>query len=285
MYPVLIDIEPLGLVFHTYVVMLSAGFLLAVMLIFRHNERREQPLPMTPMGALFVFVCILLGSRLYHILEYEGWRNLLDIWRVWQGGLVSYGGIIGAFAGGSLYLWWNRVPFGAAADIVLLYAPLGHAVGRLGCFFNGCCYGRPTDWPWGIVYPEGTPARGWLFAEHIQGGLITTEAAHHLPVHPTQLYDSAGLFLIFLLLLFWYPRRRFDGAFLVVYPGLYGIMRFTVEWFRGDTPLTQWETLTRSQLISLVLAVTALILYPLVAYLLTKKRNEGDGKRVDSPED
>ena len=285
MHPVLLNIESLGLVFHTYVVMLSAGFLLAVTLIFRHNERLEKPLPMTPMGALFVFFCLLLGSRVYHTLEYDNWRDLLSVWKFWEGGLVSYGGIIGGFLGATLYLWWNRVPYGAAADLVLLYVPLGHALGRLGCFFNGCCFGCPTEMPWGVVYPEGTQIRDYLFKTQLANGLIETGATQPLPVHPTQLYSALGLLLIFVILLLWYPRRRFNGVFLIVYPGLYGLMRFTMEWFRGDTPLTQWGTLTRSQLISLILAVSALILYPLAVRIACRARSVSEGERVDSDSD
>lgn len=312
MHPVFLEFG--GLVFHSYVVMLALAFLIGVHFIFRRNERRAQPFPITPMGALWVFVGVLAGSKIYFVVQYGQWSDLLNVWRIWEGGLVSYGGMIGGAAAAIAYLRWNRAPIGPVGDLVLLYVPLCHAVGRIGCFLNGCCWGEPTALPWGVVYPAHTSIHAYLAFHHQIAGQVhascaaaLAQAAAHspavaagaasaawlvpkagaafpLPVHPTQLYSSMGLLLIFLILWRWYPRRRFDGAFLVAYPGLYGAMRFIVENFRGDTPVALWG-MTSSQALSLGLALGAALLYPAVRRCAPVRENNYDSSGVDSVRD
>ncbi len=287
MYPVLFKIGPLE--FHSYVVMLSLAFLLGVFLFFRRNERREHPFPVTPMGALWIFLGILLGSKIYYVIEYGDWSQVAGIWRVWEGGLVSLGGIIGGMTAGIIYIWWAGAPVRAVADMALLNVPLCHAVGRIGCFLNGCCYGAPTSMPWGLHYPpppaDVTPVpantHDYLLYEHVEAGLVEADAAHPLAVHPTPIYSAIGLVLVFAVLLYCYPRRRFDGAFLILYPGLYGAMRFVVEFFRGDTPDVMGG-FSRTQLVCLALAVAAAVVYPAMAYAVQSNKNAQMPPGVDS---
>ena len=125
------------------------------------------------------------------------------------------------------------MPFWSTIDLAVPYVPLAHAFGRVGCFLNGCCYGKRCDAPWAVRFPQGSP----VFTEHAyryQDISVRTDAWSY-PVHPTQFYSVAGLLLIFALLWFlrkkWYP---FGGFTLALYLACYGVMRFIVEFYRGD---------------------------------------------------
>lgn len=270
MYPVLFKFWIFE--FHTYTVLMAGAFLLGAYLFFRHNERLAEPYGVTPMGALWLFAGILVGSKVYYILEYREAVDLLSAVRIWEGGLVSYGGILGGAVAAIAYLRYKRAPILPICDLAVSYVPLCHAIGRLGCFFNGCCWGKPTDLPWGVVYPEGTPLHKYLFYEQTQDGLITAEAAHPHAVHPTQLYESLGLFVIYLILCYLYPRRRRDGGLLLLYPVFYGALRFVVEFFRAD-PTHPFPVLglRLSQGISLGLVIMGLMVYITVRTRLPKR--------------
>lgn len=273
MYPVLFKFWVFE--FHTYTVLMAGAFLLGVYLFFRHNERLAEPFPVTPIGALWLFLGILVGSKVYYILEYRDARELLSLVRIWEGGLVSYGGIIGGAAAAVIYLRVKGVPILPIGDLVVSYVPLCHAIGRLGCFFNGCCWGRPTDLPWGVVYPEGSALHGYLLHEHIRQGAAPGDAGHPHPVHPTQLYESLGLFVIYLLFCYVYPRRTRQGGLLLLYPVFYGVLRFLVEFFRADptheVPLVH---LRLSQAISLGLVIAGLLVYITVRSRLPERGAE-----------
>ena len=268
MYPILLKVWIFE--FHTYTVMMASAFLLGVYLFFRYNDRLEKPFPVSPIGALLLFVGALVGSKVYYALEYEGPAGLLGVYRIWEGGLVAYGGLIGGTLAAFAYLWWHRVPIRPISDLVLSYLPLCHAVGRLGCFFNGCCYGAPTNLPWGIVYPEGGATHTYLLSVHKQAGVIAADALRAHAVHPTALYEILGLLTLFLVLWYRYPRRRFQGEFLVLYPGMYGVVRFLVECFRADS--THYVAGMRlSQFVSLLLVCLSAAVYAGIRFYLARK--------------
>ncbi|MCE9582199.1 MAG: prolipoprotein diacylglyceryl transferase [Planctomycetes bacterium] len=176
----------------------------------------------------------IVGARLFHVLfEGQGQKYIdhpLEFFKVWNGGLVWYGGFIGAFL---TCLWMvvrKKVHPWQLGDFVAPAISFGYAIGRLGCFMNGCCYGRPSE-KWGVVFEE--------IGDHV----------HRIP---TQLYESAsglaiGLFLIWLL-----PRRKFRGQVWWAYVSLYAIARFTVEIWRDD-PRGEYGPLMTSQWIALLM--------------------------------
>lgn len=282
MYPILLKVSIFE--FHTYTVLMAVAFLLGVWMFFRYNDRRPEPFPVTPMGALLLFLGALVGSKVYYALEYEGPAGLLSVYRIWEGGLVAYGGLLGGTLTAIAYLRWHRVPILPIGDVVICYLPLCHAIGRLACFFNGCCYGASTNLPWGIVYPETGATHDYLLRVHQDAGIVAADALHHHAVHPTPLYESLGLLLVFFFVWHRFSRRRFEGELLVLYPGLYGVARFTVEFFRGD--LTHNVLGMRlSQFVSLVLIIAVLAVYTAIRIWL---RRNGHGapskdfeKRVD----
>ena len=155
-------------------------------------------------------------------------RAPLDIFKVWQGGLMFYGGFILALI---VFFVWCRVkkesPL-AMSDLICVVLPLGHACGRIGCFFYGCCYGRLSESALAVSFPRGSPAWG----EQLEHGLIDSTALRSLPVLPTQLFEAAALLVLFALVLAIYLRtRRYTaGIYLVGY----AFIRFGLEYLRGD---------------------------------------------------
>ncbi|NTU59836.1 MAG: prolipoprotein diacylglyceryl transferase [Deltaproteobacteria bacterium] len=169
-----------------------------------------------------ILVSAIVSARLFFVVvEWQHFvGNPLRIFAVWEGGLVFYGGFIGAAVAA---LWVVRRRGLSAWDTADAVAPglvLGQALGRIGCFFAGCCYGASCDLPWAVTFQD--PRR----AGDVPLGV---------PVHPTQLYEAAGDFALFALLYFVVGRkRRFSGQLFGLYLTLYPVLRFVVESFRAD---------------------------------------------------
>lgn len=229
MYPTLLSFGKLE--FHAYAVFLALAFLTAVLLIVRENYKRPNPYPITPIGGLWVFLGAMFGARIYYIIQYEGLAALPRAVYLWEGGLVFYGGLFGGILGGIVYLLFCRVPLLPMGDIAMPFVPLAHSIARVGCFLNGCCWGSPCDYPWAVHYPRGTH----IFQRHLNAHLIEPGALKSAPLHPTQLYSAASLLVIFFVMRFAYKRNTRTGAVLMLYPLLYGIHRFIMEMFRGDS--------------------------------------------------
>lgn len=254
MRPTLFSFEILGVDFrfHAYTVALAAAFLAGILLAVRANYRRENPYPITPIGGLWIFFPAIFFSKVYWYLQYDPanvWRSVF----LWEGGLVFYGGLFGGVLGAVLYLRWSRVPVLPLGDIVIPYLPLAHGIARLGCFLNGCCWGLPATVPWAVTYPQNS----LVFRRHVEEGLVTQADALPLPVHPSQLYESATLFGLFFLLRYLSTRPHREGALLLAYPALYGGARFFLEFFRGDVG-RGWASLTTSQYVALGLVAVGL---------------------------
>jgi phosphatidylglycerol---prolipoprotein diacylglyceryl transferase len=251
MRPTLFSVGPLE--FHSYTFMMAVAFVLAVLLAVRENYKLEHPYPITPAGGLWVYFGALVGSRLYWIIQYDEIKNFYLAVFFWQGGLVFFGGLIGGALGAVFYLWYKRVPMIPVADIVTPFLPLGHAIGRVGCFLNGCCWGAPTTMPWGVQYPKTS----WgAFEQQVKDGLVDVHAKAAIPVHPTQIYEALGLVCIFFVMRFAYKRRKQPGTTALLYPLLYGLLRFGVEALRGDS-IRPILGLTVSQLVALGMFLAA----------------------------
>jgi phosphatidylglycerol:prolipoprotein diacylglycerol transferase len=199
--------------------------------------------------AIWIFVGGVVGARAVYVIQNPSeMKGLLDVFRVWQGGIVFYGCIFGGLIG-TMIAWSRRpFPFLRMADAVAPALAWGAGVGRLGCFLNGCCYGEPSKSPWAMTFPAGTIP--WY--DHVQRGLVAPGASCSLPVAPTQLYSAvAGLGLL-LIMLVYHSRRRFDGEVMTILMVGYAITRFWVEGLRADQP-SSLLGLTFSQSVSLVL--------------------------------
>ena len=248
--------------FHAYTVGIAIAFLVCVLLVMKQNYKLKAPYPITPIAGLWIFFGAFVGARAYHIVQYGELSNLYRAVFIWEAGLVYYGGLLGGIAGCALYLKLLRVPLLPVADMALPYLALGGAIVRVGCFFNGCCWGQPTTMPWGVTFPLGSYAHD----QHLLGGLIASASEGPLPVHPTQVYNSVGLLLMFFVMRFVYkriwkegvvPEKRYLGVVMMLYPLLYGVSRFTTEAFRGDSTRSVF-TMTVSQAVSLGLFLVGL---------------------------
>jgi phosphatidylglycerol:prolipoprotein diacylglycerol transferase len=224
MFPTLLSLGSLHI--RTYGACMAAGFLLCWTLAERLSGRRD-------LGNFFVALMLsgVVGSRIAYVIEHwkgEFVSRPLDVVRVDQGGLMFYGGLILSVA---VFFAWCLIkkerPL-ALADLLCTLVPLGHACGRIGCFFYGCCYGRVSDSPLAVTFPMHSPA--WY--EQVSGGQIAGTAARSLPVLPTQLFEAAALLALFAALLWAYLRwrRHTAGLYLVGY----GVIRFGLEYLRGD---------------------------------------------------
>ncbi len=252
MHPTLFSLGSLH--FHSYTVMFALAFLAGTLLPIRQNFKRAEPFPITTMGGVWVFFGALIGSKVYWWAQYGEWADLKWGMFLLNGGLVFYGGLIGGVLAGIAYARWCRAPLGPVADLVIPYVALAHAIGRMGCYLNGCCWGAVTKMPWGVSYPRA----GWnAYHQQVTDGLLKKGEKCSLPVHPTQLYEAAGCVALFLLLRFIYKKNSTTGLTVAVYMLFYGMLRFTTEFFRGDSAHPVLG-LTVSQLVALGLMAAGL---------------------------
>lgn len=182
--------------------------------------------------------------------------------KLWRGGFAYYGGFIFAVAFSLYYTRKHRMGWWRTADLAAPAIALGLFFGRMGCFLNGCCFGKVTSSAAGVIFPRGGSAWRKQLDEHLIAG-----ADRALPVHPTQLYEAAGALALFALLWFGLtPRRRREGD---VFAGLligYALLRALVEIFRDDDRGVLFGWLSTSQIISLPLLALG------VAILATRTR-------------
>ena len=241
MYPDLIDLGFLHL--KTYGACMAVGFILCWTLIERLSTRKDL--------SNFILALMLsgvVGSRAAYVIEH--WRSEfasrpLDIVRVDQGGLMFYGGLILAVAVFFAWCRWKGESPLSLADLFCTVIPLGHACGRIGCFFYGCCYGRDSDAWCAVVFPKFSPS--WY--EH---------GRQMVPVLPTQLFEAAALLVLFAALMALYLRFRRGtcAAYLVGY----GVIRFCIEFMRGDPRAAFWG-LSIGQVISVCLVAAGAALF------------------------
>lgn len=199
----------------------------------------------------------MIGARAFYFVQHpEAFHEPSDLFRTWQGGNVFYGCILGGLTGSILYWLRRPFPFWRMADAVAPAVAVGAALGRIGCFLNGCCHGAVCDVPWAVRFPAGSHA----WARQVNDGLISTEARVSLPVHPTQLYSFlTGMVVVGLLLL--YARRdRSPGKVMALLMIAYSVTRWPIESLRSDEPAV-FAGMTWSQNISVALIVGGLALW------------------------
>ena len=182
-----------------------------------------------------------------------GGRDCLAWAKFWNGGLVYYGGFLGAAAYGMWFVRKHKLPFWKTVDMTGITIVLGLVWGRLGCFLGGCCYGSPTNVAWAVRYGPWSPASEWQHDE----GLLSRASEPSLGVHPAQLYEAFGCIAIYFYLAMWLePRKRFDGHVFLSFVALYATLRFVVEFFRSDMRGEAFG-LTTSQIIGVALLAAA----------------------------
>lgn len=226
---------------------------------------------------IVIVLSAVLGAKVFHTL-FEGAGHHLpdgriatgfwdliqaDPWhwaRLFESGYVFYGGVVGAIAMG--YLFTVRAGHerkGAFGDYAAPGLALGIFIGRLGCYYAGCCYGAETDLAWAVTFPAGHPTKG-------------------APVHPVQLYDAAFGLIAFAACLWYYPRRRFAGELFGGLVASYAVWRFVTEMFRADGDRGIWfgGALSTSQLVSLVVL-------PVTLFFWLREAKRAKASRIVSP--
>lgn len=259
MKPTLLEVG--NLQFHAYPAMLSLAFLVCTLAAARDGEKLlKPPVFIPPQGAIWALLGGMFGARVFHQLQYRPMAEWYRAIYIWEPGLVFFGGLIGGALGAVGYLFITKSFDWRQADICGPYAALGEAITRIGCFLNGCCWGYPTDLPWGIAFPRG----GHAWDRQVEDGLISRTAQHSLHVHPTQLYMAVGLLLAFIFLRQMLKRSPFTFSIAWGYIFLYGVVRFAVEIFRGDSARSVFGMLTVSQAISMGFIIAAAIGYTIM---------------------
>ncbi len=238
MYPELFHIGSFAL--PTYGFLMACGFLSALFLLRKRASRFGiSPDDAADLG-VWVLLAGLVGAKLlllivewnrFHLLE---GRSLLELLR--SGG-VFYGGLIGAIIAAVVFLRVRHLDFWAVADAAAPSIALGQAIGRIGCFAAGCCWGKECHLPWAVTFTNAV-------AEQNVGVPIG------VPLHPTQLYEAVGTLLLFGLLLV-FERRHFSGETFARYVVGYALLRGTIEFFRGDPRGEVFGLMSTSQFIAL----------------------------------
>ena len=237
MHPVLFKIGPLTI--YSYGVMVAVAFLTAALLM-RSRACNFGIRPAVVLDLItWIFISGIAGARLMYILVNPDIfiADPLEMVMLHHGGLVFFGGLLGGLLGSMLFVRKRGLSFPNIADLMAPYVALGQAIGKIGCFLNGCCYGRPTNLPFGIIFP-GLPG----------------------PRHPAQIYESLCYLALFVFLIFLQRRRQFFGGVFLLYVMLYSTARFFIEYARGDTS-TLLPHLTIFQAISLIVFAGSMALY------------------------
>ena len=230
---------------HTYGVMLVVAFLVTIWLTARVARQSShlaalQATEVGEWGSLTMLMGLAGGRAWYVVQSWEAFvHQPLEIPAIWHGGLVWYGGLLGGVMGSWLFARWRGRPVLRLFDFVVPFVALGHGIGRIGCFFNGCCYGEVTRAWYGVVFPQHPD---------------------ELRV-PTQLFEAGALVALYVLLrLLQRPKMlnrpgRLFGIYVVTYAGI----RFFLEFLRGDQTV-YWGPLTIPQVASLGGAMVGLVL-------------------------
>ena len=275
MYPEIFRIGSFPI--NTYGVFLALAFLCAILITVRLAARDGLPREKIYDLCLWMLLSSLIGSKILMLFTEPEYRDhplqLLSLDFLRSGG-VFYGGLIGAILAGYFLMRRYKLPWWKTADACAPGIALGNFFGRQGCFAAGCCWGKPTTSWWGIQFAEagnaitgvpttvsqlGDPAQRAYWSQRLGGDLAP------LHLHPTQLYESFAMLIVFFFLLRLHKHRRFSGQVILFYALLYSVIRFAIEFLRDDPRgdlfgLTTLTGLSTSQLISIIVGTGALVL-------------------------
>jgi phosphatidylglycerol:prolipoprotein diacylglycerol transferase len=272
MFPELFKVPYLNFTFNTYGFLLALAFIIGLYVMAKLAERDGLDKQKVYDLGLWVLAASLVGSKLLMVItEWDVYYRdnprqifTLDFFR--SGG-VFYGGFIGAVVASAIVMRIYKLPWWRTADAFAPGIAIGQAIGRIGCFSAGCCWGKPTTAFCGLHFTEkgheitgvptvvnhlSDPIQQNIWAERL-GGL-----AAPLYLHPTQLYEAGATFLIFIVLLLIFRRRRFYGQVILAYALLYSVARFIIEFWRDD-PRGEIAGLSTSQFIAIFLFIGAVI--------------------------
>lgn len=266
MYPELLHLGPF--VISSYGFMMATAFLAAYFFVVKDGKRLGWPPELAQDLVFWIAIGGIVGAKVYYLIENIGrgasqnMAGLVDVFlglftlnlqRMADGiqnfgaGLVFYGGVMGGVLAATLVIRKRKLSWLSTADFLFPYLILGYAIGRIGCFLAGCCYGIPSDLPWALALPRGLPPTS-------------------TPVHPTQLYEAILGLSIFGFLYTYRPKARFVGQITALYFLLAGTERFLIEFIRTNRKYALG--LTGAQFFSLAMIILGAVLI----YWLPRRR-------------
>ena len=249
MYPIIFTFGAFSL--RSYGLMAAIGFLLAVWSVNRNKEYAKLNGDQASNLLIIAMLAGIIGARIFYVVQFyqqEFAGNFGRIFRVDQGGLVFYGGFILAIISLIVYCRMKKLDFLRVLDVFTPAMALAHACGRIGCFLNGCCYGKISTLPWAFQYPANS---------------YPAQMTNNAPLHPVQLYEAGEMIVLFFIFSSLLKKTK-RGVPLSLYFIIYGILRFLNEFFRGDNPHL-FNLFTPAQCIGLLLIPggIALLIYSL----------------------
>ena len=268
MHPIFIQIGDFAI--RWFGVMMATGFLVA---FFNMNyQAKREGINQQIISDMLIWILVggLVGARVAYVIanwSTEFSAHPLSMFALQRGGLIYYGGLIGGIISSFIYVKMKKQPALPIADVAATSLPIGQAFGRVGCFLNGCCYGKVTEAPIGVEYPINSSP--WI--EQVNNKLIQSSSQCTLSVHPVQLYEACFSIVIFLSLVFVLRKQKFAGITASCYLLFYGVLRFVMEFFRGDER-QKFAKITTAQGISLLIVAGGVVLF--IYSLWYSKKNQ-----------
>ncbi|MFH1825955.1 MAG: prolipoprotein diacylglyceryl transferase [bacterium] len=244
MQPILISFGPL--VIHSYGLMIAIAFLVGIIMAIHYAKKVGWPADLILDLAIWSIIGAIVGARLMYVVgQWSYYRgNLLDIFMVQKGGLAFLGGFLISLLLVTILGRRKKISLLRLFDVCAPSVSIGYAIARVGCFLNGCCFGKPTDFIFGLKFPFGSVAYSHF---------------PHEAVHPTQLYALVFMLFVFLFIIYLWRRRKYDGQIFYTWLVLYGTYRFLVEFLRYCPPNLYVLGLNPGQWIALGLFVVGAI--------------------------
>ncbi len=260
MQPILLDLDFIQI--RSYGLLLAISFFVGILLGGRRaKERGIAPQIVMDLGVLIIIASIVGARLLYVVFHLDQYTNPLQLFAIWEGGATFYGGFIGAILASYFYVQHKKVSFFRMFDVLVPSIALGLFISRFGCFLSGCCFGKPTDLPWGVHFPHDSPA-GVAAAEYAaRHGLVD------VALHPAQVYSALyGLIIFVTLMLVDNRLKERRGALTGLFLIMYGVARFSIDFVRLYEDNALWGGLTFNQYISIGMLL-------LGAYFMRRKSN------------
>lgn len=267
MHPILFEIGDFFI--GTYGLFVALG-LLAGLFVSNWMARKNAVDPNVILDlALIGVVSGIIGARLTYIsVNFEDFLRQPMAYVFTRQGFVFGGGMIFAVVAAIIYLRKKKERVWKVADVIAPAIPLGHGIGRIGCFMAGCCWGKRCELPWGVQFPKATDPSGnpmgFAYVQHLEEGWIDPSALQSLRVHPVQLYEALILFVLSAILFFVWRKRKFSGQVFLTYLLAYPIIRFVLEYFRGDLDRGIYGWFSTSQYLSLGVFVAAIVIWMII---------------------
>lgn len=241
-----------------YGVMNALGYIIAIFYLYKTQKKSEFKNNTDFFDYIFYLIIgALIGAKVFYMIFHwsgfygDNWfEKLIDAFKTFRSGFVYFGGFVGSVCAGLIFVKKRNFSIPKTADFTAPAIALGHMFGRLGCFLAGCCYGKISQSKLAVkfTHPE------CLVPHHL----------HNIPLHPTQLYEIFANLIIFLTLHMFSNKKHRTGSIFIVYMMLYSIARFTIEFFRGDDRGTFILSISPSQIFSILVFITAILIYILV---------------------